>query len=75
MPGGTSRCVQTESYLLRYGSLHTGPRQALEVILAHRRCCHGRAIFPADTTHEISDQGPGKNLPDHWLGVVQFDAV
>jgi hypothetical protein len=27
IPGETSRCVQTESYLLRYGSLYPGPRK------------------------------------------------
>jgi len=27
--GDTSRCVQTESYLLRYGSLYSGTSQTL----------------------------------------------
>lgn len=58
--------------------IHAGPRQALEVVLAHGRGCHGRAILPADTTHEMSDQGSGKNLPDPWLGMsspVPFDSL
>jgi len=48
IPGETSRCVQTEIYLLRYGSLHSRARQTLEVVLPHRLHFRRRGLHAAE---------------------------